>query len=178
MKCSQCKTENVIHANYCKNCGHPFFEKDREETLSKTIYGTLDKIETWWSNLQLKFITDHIIFRVFVILVILVYGLFMLKQNGAEFRIADSEQYRIQYNTVDNEYYLLTEYNEIGLNLYIPFQMDQLVVEVLYNDQVLRTNTFTDINEVILESDSLYQYHLIASCDNEKEELYMYVVKE
>ena len=40
MKCKNCKTENILKADYCKNCGHQFTENEKKKALP-FVFSTL-----------------------------------------------------------------------------------------------------------------------------------------
>lgn len=48
MKCIECKTKNILEANYCKKCHHEFTKKEKKKARSHSLIGILetkDKIE-------------------------------------------------------------------------------------------------------------------------------------
>ena len=109
MKCKNCNEKNLYKAHYCQKCGYAFTEEDRKEAYSQTIFGFFDKIEEMYKKIKLDNITGNMYFKVLSILFVLAFGLFNVLSNGNAFKVLDSEQYDVQYNTKTEEYYLITE---------------------------------------------------------------------
>lgn len=176
MKCSQCGMENIVQAKFCRGCGHAFSSEEQEVAYQKTIFGKLDAIEAWWNRLSLKVVTEHMLFRILVIVGILGYGVYMFYQNGAQLRILESDAYRIQYNEDSKEYYLLTEMDEVALNMYIPFQADIIMIEQVKDGVVLDQQKYLDVEDIRLQSQLDCGYRLVAWCDSQSVELFLYVI--
>ncbi len=120
MHCPKCLKYVPYGAKYCQNCGEAIPDTVRKNAYQKTLWGKLQRLEDWYKTLALKKVTDSIIFKAFILAVILGYGLFNLYLNGTQLKIMDSDMYDVQYNTKLDEYYVLTEADEVVLNLYIP----------------------------------------------------------
>ena len=66
MKCTNCNTENLRKANYCKNCGQAFTQQEKDEARRRSVVGRLEKAEEVKGKadklkdiLSLNFITDN-----------------------------------------------------------------------------------------------------------------------
>ena len=64
MKCKHCKTKNITKAHYCKHCGSPFIQEDRDKAYNRTIFGILTNIR----KLKSYEIDTRIHYRVFACL--------------------------------------------------------------------------------------------------------------
>lgn len=130
MKCIKCKGINIISANYCKFCGYHFSEKEQKEAKNKTIVGKLEMLEKAYNVCTLKVITDHIVFKIISLLVVIILGIFFLVNNGAKVKILESDNYKMQYNTKEDEYYLLANEEQTTLDLYVPNRVQNIVVKI------------------------------------------------
>ena len=160
MICIKCKTENRIKANYCSHCGHPFTDAERNDAYAKTIYGRFEKLEDLWKTVSLDKITGSAVVKVLSLVAVLVFGGYSVLKNGTQFRPLEHESYELQYNQKVNEYYLISQQDNIQLQLYLPKQADEVtIVQLDENDQLLSTETFSLSEEIILlnQSDVLYQ---------------------
>ena len=43
MKCTNCNTENLRKANYCRNCGKAFTQQEKGEAHKRSVVGKLEK---------------------------------------------------------------------------------------------------------------------------------------
>ena len=122
MKCPKCNTKNIVKASYCKECKYEFTEGEQDKAYKKTIYGRLETLENWYNHLTLSTITDHIAYKILMLLIVLGLGLYYYFTRGIDTNILESDSYIVYYNNKANEYYLVTEddINEIVLNLYLP----------------------------------------------------------
>ncbi len=160
MICEKCKTENRIKANYCGNCGHPFTDAQRNDAYAKTIYGRFEKLEDLWKTVSLDKITGSAIVKILSLVAVLVYGGWTIYQNGTQFRPLEHESYELQYNQDVNEYYLISQHDDIQLQLYLPKQADEVtVVQLDENNELLSTETFYLSEGIIIlnQNDVLYQ---------------------
>ena len=172
MKCKNCKTENIMKADFCKACGHQFTEKEKKKAYNKTAFGVIDNILKIKSYISLDFITGNKFFKLLSLLVLVLYSFMVLKINGNQMRILDSKDYEIEYNKTTKEYYLLTDENEIGLELYIPPKMD--VIKLIVTDEnnaVINEKEYgTDENVILSYTGS---NHYIIQSDKQQMEIYV-----
>ena len=166
MICKNCNSKNLYKAHYCQNCGYAFTDEDREEAYSKTVYGLFNKLEDLYNTLTLDKITGSIVFKILSIVCVLVIGLFGVITNGNEMKILESEQYEVQYNTKTEEYYLLSELDEIGVSLYLPKEAEVLrVVELDSDNQQVNEDVYTMEDSIVLEQTS-NKYEVVAEYSN------------
>ena len=128
MKCKNCNAKNLYKAHYCQKCGYAFTEENRKEAYSQTIFGFFDKIEEMYKKIKLDHITGSMYFKVLSILFVLAIGVFNVLSNGNTFKVLDSEQYDVQYNTKTEEYYLISEEDMIQVSLYLPKETKMICV--------------------------------------------------
>ena len=38
MKCHKCKSENILKANFCQECGEKFTSKEKEEAYKREVH--------------------------------------------------------------------------------------------------------------------------------------------
>lgn len=128
MRCGKCGNESILTANYCRFCGAPFSEEEQKKAYDKTVFGMLDRIEDLKGWVDLSKITGNRIVRIVVLIVLLGLVLFNVYRNGSHLAIQQSPDYTVAYNQEKNEYYILTEKEEIGLNTYLPRATDTITV--------------------------------------------------
>ena len=160
MICRECKTENRIKANFCTHCGHPFTDAERDAAYAKSIYGRFEMLEDLWKTVSLDKITGSSIVKVLSLVAVLVLGGYSVLKNGTQFRPLEHDSYELQYNQKVNEYYLISQQDNIQLQLYLPKQADEVtIVQLNENNELLSTETFSLSEDIILlnQSDVLYQ---------------------
>lgn len=163
MICKHCKEKNIYKAQFCSKCGHPFSEKDREEAYSKTIFGMINKLEELYSWMSLDKITGSTLFKVASIAVVLGLGIVSVYKNGTEFRILDHDSYDVQYNTLTDEYYLLSNSDIIKVSLYLPGQSEEIkIVQMDEKGNILDSEVVSLTEEIQLVNDTKYIYRLEA----------------
>lgn len=126
MICKKCSSDNLMKANYCRSCGNPFTQEEKDAARKKSLVGVLetadevkDKADKIGDILSMKFITDNIFVR--IALIVLPFLLTVLISGGGkDMRILDSDRYSIYYNTTTEEYFVDTEYGSVDLQLYLP----------------------------------------------------------
>ena len=182
MKCIKCRTKNIGSANYCKKCGNKFLEVEQKAAKKWTLVWFLegiDKIKSLW---KFSFITDHILFKVASITLVLGIGIYSFNINGSNLKILESTNYQIQYNTELSEYYLLVDSNETELNLYMPNRINKLTVEHLDKNNILiEEKIYSDEDTIVLESNTMDEdYYIIKTIYDEKksESLKVYIYRE
>lgn len=174
--CPSCKAENLLEASYCYCCGREFTKKEQEAAYNMTIYGKIEKAEMIKSIADGSIITGNTWFRVIVLAVIAIVGLWGLYTNGSNFRIAESDGYEVQYNTKEKEYYLLTDQDSINVGLYVPKNTEVLELTAIDRDtdEVLEHNTYGIDEGIVLYPDSEVKYLVTAG----KRELTMYALRK
>lgn len=179
MKCIKCETTNINKANYCKSCGYHFSKEEQEAAKSKTFVGKLEKLEDWYKKCTLKFITGHIAFKIVSLLIVLIIGLSFFFRFGSSFKILESDEYTIKYNANLNEYYLLTNNDQISLNLYKPNRLKAL--QIIHQDLVNNETTtieYHDGIDIILNVNGEYdEYILNGTYDKTNESIKLYVYR-
>lgn len=179
MVCKYCGNPNQTKANYCRFCGKPFTDRDRQEAYDKTIFGMLDKLEDIKSWLDLSKITGNRIFRAAVLMVLLALVLVNIGRNGSHLAIQKSEDYTVAYNQEADEYYVLTEKEEISLNTYLPKTADTITVCAFENGVQTACIQETPGTEINLARTASGYYTLRADyADGSQEELLFFVCEE
>lgn len=182
MKCIKCTTKNINSANYCRRCGNKFLLEEQKAAKRWTLVWFLewiDKIKSLW---KFSFITDHILFKIGSVLVVLGIGIYSVIVNGNKLKIEENPNYKIQYNTKLSEYYLIVKTNETELNLYIPHETQNLTVyHSDKNNELIEKKSYKEDEKIILETNSTEEdFYLIEAEYNEntKESLKVYIYKE
>lgn len=169
MKCIKCKSNNSYHSNYCKKCGNKFTKQEKDKAKRWTLVWFLEKKDQIQSLWKFNFITDHILFKIASLLIILAIGIYSFLINGSHLKLLTGDNYKLQYNTKLDEYYLLAEENNIKLNLYIPEKADKLVVTYFdKDDKVIEEKTYNKNDVITIVSDSSDSYYLIRANYNNK----------
>ncbi len=178
MKCSKCGSENIIKASYCSNCANEFSEKERQDAYNKTIYGKISKLEKAKEILTLDVITSNPIFRVAVLIIILVVGIIVGRPHGNKLTILKDNSYSVSQNTENNDYYVLTEKDEINLGLYLPKKQNSLNLIKYQDNEVVEKTEILDGNAITVESSSEYFYIVEAVYEKSSEAIRIYVIKK
>ena len=175
MKCKNCKTENILKADYCKSCGYKFSEKEKKKAYNRTVFGIIDNVLNLKSYITFDFITGNRWFKVASLLFLILYSVLVLKLNGSQIRILDSRDYDVEYNKTTKEYFLVTDENQIGLNLYIPEKTDKVnLITVDSNDKLINEKEYSiDENIMLIYNDK--EHYVIQSG---RQELELYVIME
>lgn len=179
MKCIKCTEKNINSANYCKKCGYNFSDIERNAARRWSFVWFLEKIDKIKEIFDLSFITDHIVFKIISILVILGIGILNFLDKGVNLKILESSNYKVQYNTEIDEYYLITNNNQINLNLYIPNRTNNLALKHLdkENNIILEKN-YQKAEEITLYTNGNDDYYILEAEYKDKTEelkLYMYL---
>ena len=171
MKCVKCKTKNIIKASFCKKCGYKFSDLEKKTARKKTLIGKIEFLEKLYNKFSLKFITDHILFKILTLLIVLIIGIYFWVKNGLDLKLLNSDYYEVQYNINLNEYYLITEKNETPLNLYIPNRIED--INIIHYDKannVIEQIEYNKKEDIILEAYSEDYYVLEALYKNDKKQ--------
>jgi hypothetical protein len=137
MKCTNCNTENLRKANYCKNCGQAFTQREKDAAHSQSVVGKLEKVEEVKGKadkvkdiLSLSFITDNVWVRIALIVIPFVFSLVVGggAKGGDTMKIRDNGQYDVYYNTTTQEYFVEIDSGSVNLSLYVPNGTQQINV--------------------------------------------------
>jgi len=173
MKCINCKTENIMKADYCKACGRQFTPQEKEAAYNKTLFGIIDKILDLKSYITLDFITGSNLFKAATLIVIILYSLIVLKINGNRIRILESPRYEVEYNKNTDKYFLVTEDEYVNLSLYIPEKTRQITVFTLDdNEEIISRQDYSPEDEITLA----YQPNQHYAIADDKQQLELFVI--
>lgn len=179
MKCIKCRTVNINKANYCKNCGYHFSKKEQEAAKKWSFVWFLEKIDKVKSLWKFSFITDHILFKIASVAIVLGIGIYSCFANGTHLKILKTDEYQLQYNKDLKEYYLLTDNDQTKLNIYIPNQISEISIQqVASNDQIISEATYKKEQDIILVNTEETDYYLIKVKDSPKENLKIYIYRK
>ncbi|MBR6609867.1 MAG: zinc ribbon domain-containing protein [Oscillospiraceae bacterium] len=137
MKCTNCNTENLRKANYCKNCGQAFTQREKDAAHKQSVVGKLEKAEEIKGKadkvkdiLSLSFITDNVWVRLALIVLPFVFSLVIGggAKGGDTMKIHDNGQYDVYYNTTTQEYFVEIDSGSVNLSLYVPKGTQQINV--------------------------------------------------
>lgn len=180
MKCIKCREVNINKANYCKKCAYKFSKEEQKIARSNTFVGKLELLEKAYSVCKLKIITDHILFKIFSIIFILSIGIYIWINNGIDLKLLNSEEYKVQYNIKEEEYYLISEKDKISLNLYIPNRVENIEINHYSKDKkIIEKLEYNKDGDIILEAHSEDYYILkVNYLHNKSTKLKIYVFEE
>ncbi len=171
MKCEKCESLLGYGDKYCNICGEKVSKGAYDEDYRNTIWGKFDKwsdkIDTW----TLKKITDHILFKVGIIILILLWGFFDAYTDITNIKLLESERYEIEYNKAEDEYYIVSEDAEVDLNLYIPAHAEKITVtEFMSEDEANKSDLLpSEYNgKAIKVKKGEFDYITISSVKEEK----------
>ncbi len=136
MTCENCNTQQHYGAKYCNVCGEKIEVESYEAEYKKTIWGKFDRVEDAYHTLLLHKVTGHILFKVLILVIILLLGVFGLYLKYSDIRLLASEQYAIEYNKAAEEYYIRTDLEEVVLSLYIPKAVDTVCLSTSQNGEL------------------------------------------
>lgn len=176
MICKKCGYNNIEFIDYCSNCGEKFLETEKQNSYDKTIFGLIDKIEDLIATLKLQKITSHPIFRAMVLVAILLIGLFLTRVNGNEMTVLKSENYLVQQNSKNNDFYILTDENQIDLLLYLPRKVEKLQMEVVQDEKVLNKTEINLEEGISLKVNKDGYYVFLADYGEKSESITVYVL--
>lgn len=182
MKCIKCLEKNISSANYCKTCGNKFLEEEQKAAKKWTLVWFLewlDKIKSLW---KFSFITDHILYKISSVIIVLGIGIYSIIVNGNKLKIKEDPSYQIQYNTKLSEYYLIVETDKTQLNLYIPKEINKINVGHLNkNNELLEEKKYNKDEKIILEANTTEEdFYIIETQyeEDKKESLKIYIYKK
>ena len=183
MICKNCNSENLLKADYCRSCGSPFTQEEKESARSKTLVGVLEKAEDLKGKadkisdiLSLKFITDNVFVR--LALLVLPFIFTMLTTGGAKgMGIMDTDEYEVYYNTTTKEYFVEMTENFVALEMYIPNDTELVEISFENNGSQYIVGTFETSADLILDKQSSGHYTISAiSGGNVTDSIVVYTV--
>lgn len=173
MKCSKCKKKNIKKANFCRNCGNPFSEKEQKEAEKKGLVANLKKFDDYYETCQLKKITDNKFVKYGILAGVIAIGIYNVATMGSDIKLLESDAYNLSYNEENNEYYLevkdTDDIDKIGtayLKMYIPNRVDTIYIDYYAEDgtkkdskkvgskEPIELSANTDANNYYLVSDN------------------------
>ena len=178
LKCPKCNTKNIVKASYCKECNYEFTEEEQDKAYKKTIFGRLETLETWYNHLTLSTITDHIAYKILMLLIVLGLGLYYFFTRGIDTAILDSKNYDVYYNNKAKEYYVVTDEknSEINLEIYLPNRVMQLDIEHYNLDNKLLDKTvYEEGKDIVLKTYKSDYYILKSTYETKTDKLKVYV---
>ena len=185
MKCTHCNTENLLKANYCKNCGQPFTQEEKDAARKKTAVGILEKADEVKGKydkirdiLSLSFITDNFIVRIALLVAPFVLSLILGGgAGGNNMKIVDSNSYDVYYNTSTQEYFVEVENNTVDLMLYVPNGTQQINVYFTESGGYQYTSGSYSTEDRITVRENMNGYYTIeAVMDNGTQTIKMYTI--
>lgn len=179
MKCIKCETKNITKAKYCKNCAYKFSKEEQKVARRKTFIGKIEILENAYEVCTLKKFTGHILFKIASLLLVLFIGISCWINDGIDLKLLDSENYDIEYNVNEKEYYLMTSDDKVLLNLYIPNRTEDIIITHYdVNNEKLEEEQYAPKDEIILEAKEKDYYVLkINSLCDDKDSFKFYVLK-
>lgn len=178
MKCQKCGEKNISSANYCIKCGNSFSDKKRREYRKKTVVGKLELMEKIYDTCKLKFITDSIAFKVISLIAVLLVGIYFLVNTSNDVKILTGNDYDVQYNSKDKEYYILVNDDEVNLKLYIPNRLKSLELDKMSgNNELLNETKYKEEDSLILNVNDSEEYYLLKAFygkDTQNLKIYVY----
>ena len=184
VKCTKCETENRTCAHYCIKCRYEFTEEEQNRAKNKNLEGIIvrvfEKVDKIKSFINLSFLTEKLWFQILSVVLVLGIGILSCFQNGIHLKILKSDAYQIYYHTKLNEYYLVVEEEKTQLNLYLPYQKQEITVKHMDLENELESNIYQDGVDIVLMSNEENDYYLITGkrLDRKEETLKVYVYKK
>ena len=171
MKCNKCESPLTYGDKFCNICGEKIEKHAYEEDYKKTIWGKFDKLTDWYDTLFLKKITDSIIFKIVLLALILLWGIFDVYTDLANIRILENESYTVEYNKSLDEYYVHTSDDEVILNIYIPGYSEKATIQEFVGDKVNKEKEISSAkgnSGLIAVKKTEFDYLIINTLKNEK----------
>lgn len=179
MKCTKCGYENIGTAKYCRQCGHPFDETERELAYNKTIWHKIDRVIEAKQFVTFEKFTGNTIVRILILAAILIYGLFLVMKNGSTLTVRSSSDYKVSCNKELNEYYIQTERDSFQLSVYLPRKTEKVILSSL-DDSGNQTEQrdYTAEDQIILRTADNMHYTLEADYSDSSETITIFVLEQ
>jgi len=169
MKCNKCKTENIIKANYCKNCGNKFTDNEQKQAKRKTLVGKLEIMEKAYKACTLQVITGSLPFKVISLVLVIILGVYLFLNNGNYVKIMESKNYEIKYDTENKEYYLLVDKASVNVDLYIPNRFKSMNINQIDKDKnVIDSFKYKENKDLVLKSSESEYYSFDINYEDKK----------
>ena len=176
MRCNHCGHKNLYKANYCEKCGYKFDESYKTKAYDKTIYGLINKIEDIYSWLSLDKIFGNTYLKIFILLIVLFSTCSKVIENGNDFIIKENDSYKVQYNKIEDKYYIISNEYYINLSLYIPKKTESILVNEYNIDNVMQNSSNYTIEDSIVLLNEQDKYYVIESIyENSSDALTVYI---
>ena len=176
MRCNHCGHKNLYKANYCEKCGYKFDESYKTKAYDKTIYGLINKIEDIYSWLSLDKIFGNTYLKIFILLIVLFSTCSKVIENGNDFIIKENDSYKVQYNKIEDKYYIISNEYYINLSLYIPKKTESILVNEYNIDNVMQKSSDYTIEDSIVLLNEQDKYYVIESIyENSSDALTVYI---
>ena len=186
MKCTNCNTENLRKANYCKNCGQAFTQREKDAAHSQSVVGKLEKVEEVKGKadkvkdiLSLSFITDNVWVRLALIVLPFVFSLVVGggAKGGDTMKIRDNGQYDVYYNTTTQEYFVEIDSGSVNLSLYVPKGTQQINVYFKESTGYEYQSGSYGLEDAITVNENTNGYYIIeAVMENGTQAITMYTI--
>lgn len=184
MKCKTCGYDNLLKANYCRNCGSAFTAEEKDSAKKAGLGSKMEKADevvqkiiTVKDILTLSFLTDNVIVRTLLILIPLAIAAVTGQMSPGGLTLLESEDYVIHCNTETQEYYVDTDAQVVSLKLFVP--KDTETVEVAYYEDggaQLYSNTYTLSDSISVNAVTQGYYVITARIPSENQSITMYTV--
>lgn len=186
MKCTNCNTENLMKANYCKNCGQAFTQQEKDAARKTSVVGKLEKAEEVKGKadkigdiLSMKFITDNIFVRIAIIVAPFILSLVIGggSSSGNTMKIRDSGEYDVYYNTTTQEYFVEMDGSSVNLMLYVPKDTQQINVYFTESGGYEYQSGSYSVEDAITVNENSNGYYTIeAVMENDTQTVRMYTI--
>lgn len=186
MKCTNCNTENLRKANYCKNCGQAFTQREKDAAHKQSVVGKLEKAEEVKGKadkvkdiLSLSFITDNVWVRLALIVLPFVFSLVIGggAKGGDTMKIRDNGQYDVYYNTTTQEYFVEIDSGSVNLSLYVPKGTQQINVYFKEStDYEYQSGSYGLEDAIVVNENTNGYYTIEAVMENGTQTITMYTI--
>ncbi len=171
MKCKNCGKENLLKAQYCHGCGHPFTEEERQAAYDSTVWGKLDKLKKAKEFATLEAITSHPVFRVMFLALLIIVGVLTNTNKGSVMRPLESEEYTVGYNQKLEEYYLFTEKDSVAVPLYLPGKPEKVRISADKEEENIFTREYALGESPVLTKDPSVIYTVYGVYEGKEEKI-------
>ena len=160
VKCKNCTHDNLLKANYCRDCGTAFTQQEKDEARAASPVGKLEKFVNFGEKLEgvkevlsLSFITDNFFVRLaLLVLPVLAALIFGGEKVPNELMIKESSEYSIYQNTDTGEYFLDVNSDSISLQLYVPGDTRYVNIVFEGTDGSYRSENFELDSAIVLQT--------------------------
>ncbi len=170
MKCEKCGYELNYGAKYCNACGEKVPKDTYKEVYDHTVWGYTDKFLNWYDTLTLKKVTGNIIFKIVVLLLVLLVGVFNAYSSYANIRLLKSEEYSIEHDKNLGFYYIITPDEQVNILMYIPKNTEKVVVKGIDGDNETAKTEFLpdDYAKGIIAKKNEFDYITVETIKGDK----------